>query len=105
MIVSRPATRLQWRRIIESHRASGRSVSGYCREHGISPAGFYAWRRRLQGAEPTAAFVEVKTVEDARPACADGIEVCLAGGHRVLVRRGFDRDLLIETIGVLEGLS
>jgi len=28
-----------------------------------------------------------------------------AGGRRVVVRRGFDRELLVETIGVLEGLS
>jgi len=105
MIESRPATRLKWQKIVEAQRASGRSVLGYCREHGISPAGFYAWKRRLRDAEPMAEFVEVKTVDQARPAFGDGIEVCLAGGRRVVVRRGFDRELLVETIGVLEGLS
>lgn len=105
MIESRPATRLKWRRIIESRQASGQSVAAFCRERDISQAGFYAWKRRLRGAGPTPAFVEVKTVEQARPNGSEGIEVCLAGGRRVLVRRGFDRELLVETIGVLEGLS
>jgi hypothetical protein len=105
MIESRLATRLKWQRILASQRASGQSVAAFCRQRNINQAGLYAWRRRLRGAEPTTDFVEVKTVEDARPASADGIEVSLAGGRRVLVRRGFDRELLVETIGVLEGLS
>ena len=33
----------------------------------------------------------------------EAIEVCLRGGHRLLVRRGFDHDLLVELVRVLEG--
>ena len=34
---------------------------------------------------------------------AGAIEFCLRGGRRLLVRRGFDRDLLIELIRTLGG--
>ena len=81
---------------------------------GLSKASFFAWKRRLQIVLPASDFVEVHaTAELGRGGGdADGvqgevatIEVCCRGGRRVLLRRGFDRVLLIEAIGVLEGLA
>jgi transposase-like protein len=42
----------QWRRRIESQRASGRSIAEFCRTENISPQAFYTWRRKLRDATP-----------------------------------------------------
>lgn len=36
-----------WRRHVRAQQVSGQSVPGYCRERGLSSAGFYWWRREL----------------------------------------------------------
>lgn len=42
----------QWRRRIETQRASGRSIAEFCRTEDISPHAFYAWRRKVRDATP-----------------------------------------------------
>jgi hypothetical protein len=107
----RAATREKWRRIITSQRASGQTAAGWCREHRVTQASFFAWKRRLQSAAPAGEFVEVRAAAACGRADADAaedkpvaIEVCCRGGRRLLLRRGFDPALLAETIRVLEGL-
>jgi hypothetical protein len=102
---TRRAAREKWRQIIEAQQASGQTAAGYCRGHGLGQASFFAWKRRLQGAAPAAEFVEVKAVAGVQPVLADGIQVCLAGGRRLVVHPGFDHDLFAELIGILEGLA
>jgi hypothetical protein len=103
----------RWRKVIEQQRESGLPVSAYCRERGVSAASFFAWRRRLVGAAGAAEFKPVKLVSEARRACGaeaksrrvgidSAIELCLTGERRLIVRREFDRDLLIELIRTLE---
>lgn len=95
----------RWRKLIEQQRQSELSVSAYCRERGVSAASFFAWRRRLAGVAGVAGFKAVKLTAQrpgAEGRCDGAIELCLPGGHRLVVRRGFDRDLLIELIGALE---
>ena len=114
---ARRTAREKWRQIILSQRDSGQTVAAYCRARGIGQASFFAWKRRLRAASGATEFVEVKAAADAMPD-ADGahekvstqggawaIEVCVRGGRQVRVRRGVDRELLIETIQVLEGLA
>jgi hypothetical protein len=105
------ARREKWRQIIKSQRASGQTAAAWCREHQITQASFFAWKRRLQVAAPGAGFVEVHAAAecgradaDAAEGTASAIEVCCRGGRRLLLRRGFDRALLIDAIDVLEGL-
>ena len=109
---SHRAAREKWRQIIKSQRGSGLSIAAYCRERGIGQASFFAWKRRLRPGAQAKGFVEVKTAAAAQPAGGDGaegealaIEVCLGGGRRLLVRPGFDRELLVAMIGVLEGIA
>jgi transposase-like protein len=95
-----------WRQIIDGQRSSGVAVASYCRKHGISKCSFYNWKRRLrQSAQgkvvPTAPFVELKTPISSTA----GIEICLPNDRRLLVGRGFDRDLLVELVHTLEGMS
>jgi len=105
----------QWRSIVAGQPASGLSIAAYCRKRGISQPSFFIWRRRFDKLttgrfdklttgrlRQTPPFIEVKAsgMEDAA-----GIEVHLRGGRRLLLRRGFDHDLLIELVRVLEGSS
>jgi transposase-like protein len=94
-----------WRPTIDGQRSSGLAVAAYCRKHGISECSFYNWRRRLrqpaQGkVAPAAPFVELKSPISSS---SGSIEICLSGQRRLLVQRGFDRDLLVELIRTLEG--
>jgi transposase-like protein len=63
---------LAWERRIERQRRSGLSIAEFCSQEGVSPASFYAWRRRLRGADssgPQSLFVPV---ELATPGIASG---------------------------------
>jgi hypothetical protein len=96
-----------WRQIIDGQRSSGLAVAAYCRKRGISECSFYNWRRRLGSlptgrVAPTAPFVELKNPISST---AGSTEICLPGERRLLVRRGFDRDLLVELVRTLEGIS
>lgn len=79
------------------------SVAAFCRRAGVSPVSFYAWRRKL-GEEM--AFVEVKVAREERSptpvSAADGIELRLPGCWCIVVRRGFDRQTLVDLLHVLE---
>jgi hypothetical protein len=111
----------RWRKLIEQQRESGMPVSAYCRERGLSAASMFAWRRRLRPASalPGAGlFKSVKIVRGGQsPVRSAGkqadsaielpavsfVELCLPGERRLMVRRGFDRELLLELIDALEG--
>jgi len=106
------STRDKWHQIIQAQRASGLTIAGYCRRHGIAAAALYVWKQRLARAAPVPAFVQVQTTAASNPAAGEDaagpaavIEVCLGGGRRLRVGRGFDHALLAEVIGVLEGLA
>jgi hypothetical protein len=94
----------RWQPIISAQLTSGLSIAAYCRREQISQPSFFAWRRRLAG--PAAGFVEVETLlptagETLR---APAIELRLGGGRRLVVRKGFDRDLLAEVVQALEAI-
>ena len=78
----------------------------------------FAWRRRLRpasGFRGPEMFKPVKIVSAA--VCSSGersdsaielpaasfIELCLPGERRLIMRRGFDRQLLLDVIDALEG--
>jgi hypothetical protein len=108
-----PARR-KWRKIIERQHASGLSVAVFCRGNGVPTSSFFAWKRKLAGpaanapaASPAGAvpgFVEA-TISNPRCCRASPIRVRLRGGRHVLVRPGFDRDLLAEVVAFFEGCS
>jgi len=64
----------EWRQVLERQRASGLSVSHFCRVHAMSEANFYRWRTLLQTdtsapSTPTdSAFIELGAVNRAAPA-------------------------------------
>ena|ERR1700722_11633651 len=120
MSESRRSAREKWRRIIDAQMITGLTVAAYCRQHELSKGSFYAWKHRLGSA--AVGFVEVTaappdTAHDgnagSKASAAGGgamvgrgcgIEICLRGGRGLLARRGFDGDLLVELIQILERL-
>jgi hypothetical protein len=107
----RERTRQRWHTLIEEQSASGLTVTEFCRRRSVSPGSFYRWRGKLSAAAPvTSGFVAVRLAGRRGRVARVGrghspLEVRLRGGRRVLVRDFFRRDLLIELVGVLEGLA
>jgi transposase-like protein len=98
MTIPESPARQKWREIIQRQQSSGLGVAEFCRRNLIPPSSFFGWRRKLPHAQ-AAVFVEATVAP--RPA---GIELRLRGGRRLLLRRGFDCELLAEALAVLEAL-
>ncbi len=112
--------RERWRALVDEQRQSGMSVSVFCRERSIPPSSFFAWRRKLDtrpkvrpvvppdgDAGFAASFTRVKLLQEtaAVAPAESGLELRLPGDCRVIVRRGFDRGLLIELMRTLGELA
>jgi transposase-like protein len=111
----------RWRSIVEQQRQSGLGVSEFCRQRSIATSSFFAWRKKLtrpgQGPRPggtrrrggsgdPSAFAAVKIIAERHAATATAaIELRLRGGRRLLLRSGFDAELLRQAVRVLEDLS
>jgi hypothetical protein len=97
----------QWRRWIETWRASRPTVRAFCARYRLAQARFYAWRRELQrrnAEQPT--FVPVCVVADDVSAREECVDVVRRGGRTVRVGPGFDAATLRPVAAVLEeGLS
>lgn len=95
----------KWARVIEAQARSGLSAAEFCRRHRIWASSFFSWKRKLDGTGSAAparpVFVEAKVcrVDDGR---VGGVMIEVVGGRRVVVERGFDRQLLLEVIEALE---
>ena len=100
--------------LTEWHR-SGESATAFARLHGLAPSRLLRWKTRLSGergeAQPHFHPVEVvPTRNTAHPAevapAFDGqLELIVGSSGRILIRRGFDPELLLELVRVLEAGS
>lgn len=107
--VRRRRSRAEVDRLIAECEASGLKRGEFCAKHGLSLATLARYRKRRQrrAEEPSSGsrFLQVE-LPGAKPAeaCAQGSElaVVLASGRRIEVRRGFDADLLVQLVQVLE---
>jgi transposase len=88
-----PATRQRWQHRLDRFRRRGLTVPAFCDREGISPASFYAWRRRLQH-DPTPPATDMPRLVPVclvpRPASAL-VEVLLPSG--LVLRLSPDCDL------------
>jgi hypothetical protein len=96
-----------WRQHFQRQKASGQTARAYCRGHGLAETAFHYWRRTIaerdrhaRRSDPVPAFVPVTVVG---PPADSPIDIRLAGGHRVRVRAGCDRELLAAVLGLLGG--
>jgi len=97
------ARRVKWQKLIVEAARSGNSMREFCRLHGVPESQFYAWRARLNGklhgaarrraiaASKRATFA---LVSDTPGELDAGIELILADGRRVRIRRGVDEQTL-----------
>ncbi|HEY4961269.1 MAG TPA: transposase [Terriglobales bacterium] len=85
-----------WRQRIAQQEKSGRTVSGFCREQGLSEPVFYAWRQRLRRLNTPVRFalVEAKPAEEAVPS----IELMLTSGDRLRIPRDAATLKLVLTV-------
>jgi transposase-like protein len=98
-----------WLDLVQRWRHSKLTVREFCERHQLSEANFYAWRRVLRErgliqdppAEPatssTPAFVKL-TVS----AAASAVDVVLSDRRLLRVRPGFDADMLLQLVRLLE---
>jgi hypothetical protein len=104
-----PKRERTWRRHIGRQAASGLTVRAYCFDHDLQESAFYFWRRTLAARDREAAavpaFLPVTVLPPTPPVADSPIDVRLAGGHRVRVRAGCDRELLAAVLALLGGRS
>jgi len=95
--------REQWGKLIAEAARSGTSIREFCRQRRVTEPQFYAWRARLNGKVHGAArrrALRVRKagtfalVSDAPGELDAGIELVLADGGRVRIRRGVDEATL-----------
>ena len=93
--------------ILAAWRQSGLTLSAFARQCGLSAKRLRRWQARLDTdgslqfhpvalSDLVRRYVEPAALED------NGIEVLIGSGRRLVVRRGFDRDLLLELVEALE---
>jgi len=91
--------RKRWAELIREQSQSGRSVSDFCREQGVSDQSFYHWRKRLAGNESVRfALVEADgaITRDSPP-----VELILVSGDRLRIAPGADAATLRTVLSVL----
>jgi hypothetical protein len=119
-----------WQEVVRRQAESGQSVRSYCRQAGIKESAFYWWRRELarcrqqsgnlcqqptvlrrqatewppvrKSAGMVAGFLPVQVVAERRREEGCGVEIQLGKGRAIRIRPGFDRQTLLEVLGVLE---
>ena len=84
-----------WRNLLSKQRESNLSIKAFCRDHRVSEASFYTWRKRLDaketrslGSEPNPPFVAVSL--PATSTTVDDFGVRLPNGIVISVPREFD---------------
>jgi hypothetical protein len=102
----------RWRSIIAEQRESGLGVAAFCAQKSIVTGTFYRWCQKLS--DPASlhdqpnhvgTFARVQVIPERSRAGHGAVEVRVHGGRRLVVRPGFQRELLVELIGLLEGMA
>ena len=90
--------------VVSSWQRSGKRVSEFAREYGLTSQRLVRWSERLQGgSRGSVRFHPVRLVGGERGGERDAIEVVLLDGRRVRVREGFSSEELGRVLEVLEG--
>jgi hypothetical protein len=101
-----------WRGVIRDQKASGLSISAFCRERKVPEASFFSWRRKLTDRQrpverknTAAKFVALEVPPSPPVATRTGCEVVLPNGCRIIVSTQCDASWLREILGVLQEQS
>ena len=89
-----------WRNLVQEQAASGKKVSVFCSERGLTEASFYAWRKRLSQQAPVS-FALV-SADGSTAAHGAPLELELGAGQRLRIPRGVDAATLRTVLAVLQ---
>lgn len=87
-----------WQQHITAWRQNGQSQKEYCRIEKLKISTFGYWRTRLSKEKR---FIEIPIKIESQPT----IDIVINDGIKIQVKKGFDPDLLAQTIRVLEQMS
>lgn len=103
MATSTPAQRRRWQREIKAWRGSGKTLSAFARERGLSRDALEYWKRRLAPATPAAlALIPVRPAAAAWPSGAGAPIELVIGAARLILPPGFEAESLSRALEVLE---
>ncbi len=100
-----------WRGVILDQRASGLSISAFCRERKEPEGSFFNWRRKhsqsqverpVEFEDTAAKFVSLELPPSPPAATRSGCEVVLPNGCRLIVPMQCDAGWLREILGALQ---
>jgi transposase len=101
-----------WLDLVQRWHRTKLTVREFCERHQLSEASFYAWRRVLRERgllqdAPTESATSldpafVKLTVSAEPAAANAVEIVLSDRRLLRVRPGFDADMLLQLVRLLE---
>ena len=105
-----------WRGLVRDQKASGLSISAFCRERKVPAASFFNWRRKLvdrdrpgeaasQDKDAAAKFVSLELPPSPPAATRTGCEVVLPSGCRIIVPTQCDAGWLREILEALQERS
>ena len=76
------------RMVVEAWRASGESLAGFARRHGVGSQRIAWWARRIDGGTPAPVRFHPVRLANLDGGSGAAIEIHLVGGHRVRVPPG-----------------
>ncbi len=97
-----------WQKMIREAARSGLSTREFCRQRKLHESQFYWWQRRLAArqipkrAKPAAAPASFALVGEEAGAADAGLELVLADGRRLRIRRGVDEETLRAVLAAME---
>jgi len=97
------------RQILAAWARTGESARSFARRYGLSPARILRWKARLSTRVRPPVFHPVKVVAsaghdgvEASTGATGALELIVSGRCRIVVRRGFDAEVLAELLQVVE---
>jgi len=107
-----PGKQERWLELIRRWQRSQTTIREFCERHQVSEASFFSWRRVLRErglldkpalsktSTDVPAFVKISAVDVGR--MVSPIELVLGQRRLLRVRPGFDADMLLELVRLLE---
>jgi hypothetical protein len=97
------------REILAAWDRSGGSARSFAQLHGLSPVRLLRWKARLASSAGQPVFHRVKVIAagglhggEADGGGTGALELIIGGGRRIVVRRGFDPEVLAELVRAVE---
>ena len=101
-----------WRGVMRDQKASGLSISAFCRERNVPAASFFNWRRKLaerkrpvELEDVAAKFVALELPPSPPASTRPGCEVVLPNGCRLIVPTQCDTSWFREILVALQESS